>query len=145
MQIRREAHVVRIAMRTTTDKDSQGGGTLPKEVGDIINIKTRLASVLGTTEAGVVPLDPADREDWAYMKISPVLGVEYRQVSDDLYEQVIVKKDELQLYQPIFGTFPNLQEWPMKDLYSKHPTKENTWLYRGRADDIIVYTTGEKL
>lgn len=79
------------------------------------------------------------------MKVSPVLGVEYRQVSEHLYEQVIVRKPELRLYQSIFGTFPHLQEWPMKDLYSKHPTKDNVWLYRGRADDIIVYTTGEKL
>lgn len=33
----------------------------------------------------------------------------------------------------------------MKDLYTKHPSKNNTWLYKGRADDILVFTTGEKL
>lgn len=84
-----------------------------------------------------------DREDWPYMSVSPVLGQEYRQVSEDLYEQVIVRKPELHLYQGVFGTFPHLTEWPMKDLYSKHPTKENIWLYRGRADDVIVFSTGE--
>jgi aryl carrier-like protein len=33
----------------------------------------------------------------------------------------------------------------MNDLYTKHPTKENLWLYAGRADDIIVLSNGEKL
>ncbi|KAI3317894.1 male sterility protein-domain-containing protein [Xylariaceae sp. AK1471] len=35
----------------------------------------------------------------------------------------------------------------MKDLYSKHPdpAKGDHWLYRGRSDDIIVFSTGEKL
>jgi thioester reductase-like protein/acyl carrier protein len=35
----------------------------------------------------------------------------------------------------------------MKDLYSKHPdpAKSDHWLYRGQSDDIIVFSTGEKL
>ncbi len=41
----------------------------------------------------------------------------------------------------------NVAEWPMKDIYSKHPdpAKGDLWLYQGRADDIIVYATGEKI
>ncbi|KAH8204294.1 hypothetical protein TruAng_001580 [Truncatella angustata] len=35
--------------------------------------------------------------------------------------------------------------WSMKDLYSKHPTKEDLWLHRGRVDNVIVFSTGEKL
>ncbi|KAG8165060.1 hypothetical protein KVR01_005335 [Diaporthe batatas] len=124
---------------------SQGGGSMPKPIGDLISSKTILLNVLGTTEAGVMPHELLEPEDWQYMKLSPVLGHEYRQVSDNLYEHIIPRKPELQLYQGVFGTFPDLQEWPMKDLYSKHPTKEGLWLYRGRADDIIVFSTGEKL
>ncbi|KAH7009834.1 hypothetical protein EDB80DRAFT_838775 [Ilyonectria destructans] len=74
-----------------------------------------------------------------------MLGHQYRQVSENLYEQVIVRDPELRLYQGIFETFPDLTEWPMKDLYSKHPTTEGLWLYRGRADEIMVFSTGEKL
>ena len=33
----------------------------------------------------------------------------------------------------------------MKDLYSPHPTKPDLWLHRGRYDDIIVFSTGEKI
>src|ERR1700733_14259424 len=49
------------------------------------------------------------------------------------------------LFQGVFFTFPDLQEYSMKDLYSKHPTKHGLWLYRGRADDIIVLANGAKL
>ena len=118
---------------------------MPKPIGDLISSKTRLLNVLGTTEAGVMPHELPDPEDWQYMKLSPALGHEYRKVSENLYEHIISHKPELQLYQGVFGTFPDLQEWPMKDLYSKHPTKEGLWLYRGRADDVIVFSTGEKL
>ncbi|RYP00943.1 hypothetical protein DL764_006344 [Monosporascus ibericus] len=121
-----------------------GGGPCPQAVGDLISTKTRLLNCLGTTECGVLPIQLCDPEDWAYMRVSPMLGHEYRYVSEGLYEQVIIRKPELRLYQGIFETFLDLQEWPMKDLYSKHQTQD-AWLYRGRADDIIVFSTGEKL
>lgn len=124
-----------------------GGGSLPQAVGNLVSARTKLANVLGTTEGGVLPHHLCDPEDWAYMSLSPVLGHEYRPVSEDLYEHVIVRNPnpDLQVYQGVFGTFPDLEEWPMRDLYSKHPTKENVWLYRGRNDDIVVFSTGEKL
>ncbi|OTA69204.1 acetyl-CoA synthetase-like protein, partial [Hypoxylon sp. EC38] len=122
-----------------------GGGPLPYEVGRLISTKTRVLNGFGSTESGVLPTQLCDPEDWAYVNFSPVGGYEYRPFSDGLYEQVIVRKPELERYQGIFGTFPELSEWRMKDLYSKHPTKENIWLYQGRADDIIVFSTGEKL
>lgn len=122
-----------------------GGGPCPEPVGNLIAERTRLLNCLGTTECGVLPIQLCGQNDWSYMSVSPALGHEYRQVSDDLYEQVIVRRPELDLYQGIFKTFPELQEWPMKDLYTKHPVKENQWLYKGRSDDIIVFSTGEKL
>ncbi|KAF7540165.1 hypothetical protein G7054_g1534 [Neopestalotiopsis clavispora] len=127
------------------DQVSYGGGPLPQATGDLVSKKTRLMNCLGTTECGILPLQLCDAEDWAYMKVCPALGHEYRPVSGDLYEQVIVRDPKLERYQGVFATFPQLQEWYMKDMYSKHPTKENVWLYRGRTDDIIVYSTGEKL
>ena len=33
----------------------------------------------------------------------------------------------------------------MKDLYSPHPTKAGLWMYRGRADDVIVLMDGKKM
>jgi thioester reductase-like protein/acyl-CoA synthetase (AMP-forming)/AMP-acid ligase II/aryl carrier-like protein len=122
-----------------------GGGPCPKAVGDLISTKTRLLNCIGTTECSVLPVQSCDPEDWAYISINPVLGHEYRHFSEDLYEMVIVRKPELEGYQAVFGTFPDLQEFPMGDLYSKHPSKDNAWLYKGRADDILVFSTGEKI
>ncbi|KAK6082253.1 Iterative polyketide synthase CazM 8 [Seiridium cupressi] len=122
-----------------------GGGPLPQAVGDVVTNKTRLMNCLGSTECGVLPIQHCDPEDWAYLSYSPVLGSEFREVSDGLYEHFIVRRKELHPYQGIFGTFPELEEWPMKDLYSRHPSKKDAWLYRGRTDDIIVFSTGEKL
>lgn len=121
-----------------------GGGPLPKNAGDIIKTKTNLLNCMGSTEGSGMPVQDCPN-DWEYIKLSPLLGYEYRHVSKDLYEQVIVRRPELEPYQAVFATFPDLQEWPMKDLYSPHPTRKDLWLYRGRTDDIIVFATGEKL
>ncbi len=123
-----------------------GGGPLPQAVGDLASTKTKMLNILGSTECSVLAVTPnPDPSDWMYMNVSAITGREYRHVSGDLYEQVIVRRPELEPYQGVFRAFPELDEWPMRDLYSRHPTKQDLWLHRGRADDIIVYYTGEKL
>ncbi|KAI5461942.1 hypothetical protein BGZ63DRAFT_354238 [Mariannaea sp. PMI_226] len=122
-----------------------GGGPLPQAVGDIISSKTRLLNCLGSTECGVLPVQLCDSEDWTYMRVSPLFGHEYRPVFDGFYEQVVVRNPQYQQYQGIFGTFPGLNEWPMKDLYTKHPSKDGVWLYKGRTDDIVILSTGDKI
>jgi acyl-coenzyme A synthetase/AMP-(fatty) acid ligase len=127
------------------DQVTFGGGSLPKAVGDAIAAKTKLLNCLGTTESGALPSHILDKEDWQYMSYSHVVGSEFRQISEDLYEHFIVRDPKLDMYQAFFQTFPDLDEWPMKDLYAKHPTKENLWLYRGRTDDVIVFSSGANL
>ncbi|KAI1166564.1 hypothetical protein F5B18DRAFT_54086 [Nemania serpens] len=125
-----------------------GGGPVTKAVGDLVVTKTRLLSCLGSTECGALPaVLPDDPRDWQYLRLPPNLGYEYRYVSDNLYEQVMVRDEDRLRYQGIFATFPDLAEWPMRDIYERHPdpAKEDLWLYRGRVDDIIVYSTGEKI
>ncbi|KAI0197610.1 hypothetical protein F4808DRAFT_294517 [Astrocystis sublimbata] len=125
-----------------------GGGPVPKVVGDLVITKTKLFSNFGSTEAGAMQGQIVDdRRDWQYTRLHPKMGYEYRPVSDGLYEQVFVRDEKLLQYQGIFGTFPELTDWPMKDVFSKHPdpAKGNLWLYQGRSDDILVYSTGEKI
>jgi nucleoside-diphosphate-sugar epimerase/aryl carrier-like protein len=64
-----------------------------------------------------------------------------------LYELVLVRDPKLKLYQGIFNTFPNIQEWSMNDLYSRHPdpSKSFLYMYRCRKDDVIVLSNGEKV
>lgn len=122
-----------------------GGGPLPKAAGDVIRGQTKLMSFYGSTEAMLLPSRLVDQEDWEYTSLDLYAGAEFRQHSEDLYELVIVRQKDLELYQGIFRTFPDLQEYSMHDLYSKHPTKPNLWRYRGRSDDVIVLVNGEKL
>lgn len=60
---------------------------------------------------------------------------------------VLVRRPETEYLQAIFVTLadPETSEWGTKDLYSKHPTKPHHWLYEGRADDIVIFSNGEKL
>ena len=58
---------------------------------------------------------------------------------------VLMRRPETEYLQAAFVTFPETSEWGTKDLYSKHPTKSHHWLYEGRADDIIIFSNGEKL
>lgn len=48
-------------------------------------------------------------------------------------------------FQGVFYAFPDLTEWAMNDLYDRHPDKPFLWRYRGRKDDVIVLSNGEKI
>ena len=120
------------------------GGGLTKSAGDVIINETRLLNILGTTEFGAFSQIEVDQEDWAYMHFSPLTGVEFRPYSDDEYEMIVVRDEQLQRYQSCFELFPHLQELSSHDLFSKHPNKPDLWRYCGRSDDVIVFLNGEK-
>ncbi|KAL8670081.1 MAG: hypothetical protein Q9168_005366 [Polycauliona sp. 1 TL-2023] len=122
-----------------------GGGPLPKGVGDRIAASGKpLLNYIGATETNLLPTEVLDAEDWEYIKYSPFLGHEFREVGDGLAELVIVRDETLSHFQAVFSSFPDLQEYPMKDTYERHPTKPDLWRFTGRTDDIIVFSNGEK-
>ena len=122
-----------------------GGAALPQPVGDIIKTKTWPLNVIGGTEFMSLQTVVVDRDDWNYIEPHPVAGLEFRQYTADLYEAVILRKPETERFQTVWHTLPHLKEYRTRDLYSKHPTKPGLWAHRGRADDVIVYVTGEKM
>ena len=122
------------------------GSALPKAAGEKLKDKTHLTSYIGSTEFAILPhWIVEDPDDWEYVAIDPCYNVDFRQHANDLYEAVIVRSKDCEMYQPIWNVFPDLQEYHTRDLYSKHPTKSGLWKYRGRMDDIIVFVNGEKL
>ncbi|KAL8792449.1 MAG: hypothetical protein Q9195_004982 [Heterodermia aff. obscurata] len=122
------------------------GGKLPKQIGDCISSKMRLITLIGSTETKLLPIEvDNDPMDWEYIPISSFLGHEFRPSKDNLSELVIVRKESLSLFQGVFSIFPGLQEYPMKDLYKQHPTKQGSWAFQARADDIIALTNAEKV
>ncbi|KAB8223675.1 hypothetical protein BDV33DRAFT_166905 [Aspergillus novoparasiticus] len=121
-----------------------GGSSLSPEVGRKIREHTPLAGFMGMTEAGfILSLAPEDKEDWEYFEWWPTNGIEMELVDDDLYEMVIHRHYNPFL-QPIFHTFPDLDEYHTKDVYTRHPTKSNLWKLRGRLDDVVSLSNGEK-
>ncbi|KAL8811466.1 MAG: hypothetical protein Q9200_001786 [Gallowayella weberi] len=121
-----------------------GGGPLPKEVGDRIAISGKpLLNFFGASETNLLPTEVLDPEDWEYFKFSPFLGHEFRPVGDGLSELFIVHNQALEPFQGVFSTFPNLQEYGMKDTYEPHPIKPDLWRFTGRSDDVIVFSNGE--
>ena len=119
------------------------GGTLPKRIGDKMPSAVKLMTFYGTTEAATYPIELHD-EEWEYMRDSPFFGHEYRKHDRELFELVIVRDTKLELFQVVFATFPDCHEYHTKDLYSKHPSKPDLWIYRGRSDDIISFLNAEK-
>ena len=124
---------------------SFGGGPLSQTAGDALWERTKVHPLLGSTETNTMPeLVPICKDEWQYHNFHPSLGVEFRQHQDELHELVIVRHASWREYQPIFWTFPHLDEYSMKDLYEQHPSKPDLWAYRGRIDDIVVLSNGEK-
>jgi len=121
------------------------GGSLPQEVGDAVCRVTNLATVIGSTETAFPPHEVCDSEDWGYVRYSPFHGSVFRPLNEDgLSEQIIVRRLELDLFQSVFSTYPDIDEFRTKDLYWEHPTKPGLWKFCGRTDDVIVFSNAEK-
>lgn len=125
-----------------------GGGPLAQETGDEIISFVGITSFFGSTEACIVPSLVRPREFWKYFKFDlDFAGIEMRLVENttNLYELVYIRDPDLSLFQAIFITFPDIDEYHSKDLFTKHPTEPDLWRYEGRLDDIIVLSNAEKL
>lgn len=122
------------------------GGKLPEEIGDQVSSRLRLITLMGSTETMLLPIELNNSSaDWQYLPISPFLGHEFRSSRDGLHELVIVRNSEYDLFQGVFSTFSNIDEYPMRDLYGQHPEKPGSWVFEARADDIIAFNNAEKL
>ncbi|KAI0401682.1 acetyl-CoA synthetase-like protein [Xylaria palmicola] len=131
------------------------GAPLSHKAGSIISKYSRVIGNLGATETANLPrLAPAP-EDWEYFYWHPThSGIELRPDDDagsgsGLHELFIVRAGDAALapFQGVFHAFPQLEEWSMNDLYDRHPdpARPFLWRYRGRRDDVVVLSNGEKI
>ncbi|KAF2725926.1 acetyl-CoA synthetase-like protein [Polychaeton citri CBS 116435] len=122
-----------------------GGGPLPEEAGKAIWKHTKILPLLGSTETFNIPeLLPQSEDELAYHYYHPSLGIKFEPVSGGLCELVFMRNADSR-YQGAFCTFPDLNEYRMKDCYEEHSTKPGLWKYKGRVDDVVVLSNGEKL
>ncbi|GAB1737490.1 hypothetical protein NU219Hw_g1801t1 [Hortaea werneckii] len=123
-----------------------GGGPLPRDAGDAIWKHTKVLQCLGSTETFNVPeLVPRSIDEWPYHDFHPDLRISFMERQEGLHELVFVRNERSLKHQGAFWTFPELNEYPMKDLYEQHPSKMSLWAYRGRVDDVVVLSNGEKI
>ena len=126
------------------------GGDVPRACGDIVASRIPIINFYGSTEGASIALvrpQEFQREDWKYLSFHPASGAQFRHYAGDMYELFIVRRVDLENHQQIFDTFPELQEFRTHDLFLKHPTKSalDLWSHCGRADDIVVFSSGEKV
>ena len=121
-------------------------GPLARYAGDTVSKYCHIINTVGSTEAAMPPIFVTDSEDWMYFHYdSDLKGIQFRDRGEGLYEQFLVRHPSTDRYHSLWYTFPDTQEYATKDLFTKHPSKPNLWLYMGRSDDVIVLSNGEKL
>lgn len=129
-----------------------GSGPLSKQAGDqLLTRQKKCPHYIGSTECGLFILLELDDPvaDWQYFRFHPWSGADMRPIDDtgQLFELFIVRSEASKVpgIQPVFELFPDLKEFPTKDLYVRHPDKPDHWRCIGRNDDVLVLSNGEKL
>ena len=131
-----------------------GSGPLSQAAGaQLLTRQKDCPHYIGSSECGLYLLLELDDPvaDWQYFRFHPWSGIDMRPIDDqnDMPRELFVVRTEegrrMPGMQPVFELFPELEEWPTKDLYVRHPTKQDHWRCIGRNDDVIVLSNGEKL
>ncbi|MCJ1401925.1 hypothetical protein MMC11_005142 [Xylographa trunciseda] len=121
------------------------GGPLSKIAGDKISKYTNILNALGSSESSLAPIFHKDPEDWIYFHYDPKMkGIDFREIDNGVYEQFVVRHPSTDPFHSLWYTFPDKNEISTHDLFSKHPSKPDLWMYMGRSDDLLVFSNGEK-
>lgn len=129
-----------------------GSGPLSTAAGNLLLTRQKnCPHFIGSSECGLYILleldDPV--KDWQYFRFHPWSGVDMRPLGGegDAHEMFIIRSNAPKVpgMQPVFELFPELDEWPTKDMYVRHPNRSDHWRYIGRNDDVLVLSNGEKI
>lgn len=121
------------------------GAPLEGAIGNLLKDHVQMSPAFGTTESGpYLTLICDDPEDWEYYRFREGQGIKFEKQAENLFELVFEKSADAR-WQQIFLLHPELDRYPTKDLFKKHPTKEGLWLYSGRADDVVILSNGDGL
>ena len=108
-----------------------------------------VTQVYGTTESGSITVLVPPREHWNTFAFDEDSGVEMEPLDpkdpSSICEAVIKPIADKIKSQPAFVRRPELKEYRTHDLFQKHETEPDLWHYRGRADDVVVLSTGDKV
>lgn len=124
-----------------------GGAPLSPEIGALLAPVVNLMEFYGSSETFPLPELFKDPADFHYHEFNPNLKFEMQLYDADegTYEFVLFAKEADRDTVPLCHNYPGVEVYHTKDLFTRHPTKENLWKYFGRTDDIIVLATGDKV
>lgn len=124
-----------------------GGGPLKPDIGNMLApIVPHIFSFIGATENGWFHnVSGADNRTWDSLRFYSDIGYQFDEVSEGLFEFVIVNDPRTNKYHGIFEVFPDLKEYRLRDLYTRNPDHPGWMRYHGRSDDLIVLSNGEKV
>ncbi|PVH86351.1 acetyl-CoA synthetase-like protein [Cadophora sp. DSE1049] len=124
-----------------------GGGPLKPAVGNVLAQSVlHIFSFIGATETiQWFHCLNGSNEVWDSIRYFDNIGYRFEEVSKGIFEHIVVNDEKTNIYHGVFEIFPDLKEYRTKDLYSRHPTAPGWLRYKGRADDLIVLSNGEKI
>ena len=122
-----------------------GGSPLEKSAGEVLSKRAKLISLLGTTECFLFPVFQQDQSDWSCLRFHPLLGYRMESRHSEMYEFVLIQTGGSKGCSATFHHYPHLKRFSTRDLFVKHPTKEDLWIYSGRTDDLIILSHGQTL
>jgi acyl-CoA synthetase (AMP-forming)/AMP-acid ligase II len=120
------------------------GGPMSPETGKTLApLLPHFFSFIGATEYGWFHCISGGSERWSCLKFVQGIGYRFDEVSNGIFELVIVKDSKTDKYHGIFEVFPDITEYRTRDLYEL--AGDGWWQYKGRTDDLIVLSNGEKI
>lgn len=123
-----------------------GSGPLSTAAGnELLAANPNTLHFFGLTETDVLPLlrldDPATQ--WPYHRFHSLSGATLQPLGGGLHELVIKRVKDAP--QPCFAIFPDLDEFRTKDVFTQHATNKDCWRFESRSDDVLTFSTGEKV
>ncbi|KAF3009254.1 putative secondary metabolism biosynthetic enzyme [Neopestalotiopsis sp. 37M] len=124
-----------------------GGAPLSSEVANKLAPLLELLEFYGSSETMPLPELFKDPADYQYHEFNPNLKFEMQpyDTNEGTFEMVILAKQSDRDTVALCHHVPGEEYYHTKDLFTRHPTKENLWKYFGRKDDILVLANGEKV
>lgn len=122
-----------------------GGGPMNPTAGaKLAQSLPHLMTMIGSTEGGFFQMETTNNSaHWNAFNFSP-LGHKMEEVEPGLFELVFPRTKVIDETYLFFHSFPDLNEYRTKDLFSPAEGQPGWWVYRGRADNWIAMSNGLK-
>jgi long-subunit acyl-CoA synthetase (AMP-forming) len=81
-------------------------------------------------------------EDWAYMEFDPGTKLRWNDLGGGSFELQLLATEELPL---AIENLSDVRGYATQDIFAPHPTREGFWIVKGRLDDVLALSNGEKV